>query len=180
MDFLLPCKGERWTNSHLCGLATSTKTLRSPVVCPSQSLLPADVFTLLWDFDVPLNTGNSPQRSACYLSMSNSCSTVAFKLQQQQTFTVFFKSRVRTCQGSPTWIWLFQIPVCGINVRTRQRFMEFPGFVSVFCSAVVTLCVLTGFAVAQVGVNAGFCTVPSGPDEVIDLKKLIKSCASAR
>lgn len=38
MDFLLPCEGKRWKDSHLCGLATSTKT--------QWSLLLADVFTV--------------------------------------------------------------------------------------------------------------------------------------
>lgn len=68
--------------------------------------------------------------------------------------------------------------VCDLNVRASQRFLVCSGFVSVFSSALVTRCVLTVFA--QVGVKAGFCTVPRGPDEVIDLKKeKRKGCVSA-
>lgn len=72
MDFLLPCEGKRWKESHLCGLATSTKT--------QWSLLLAEIFTVFMRhvrFDGSLNTGNFSQRSACYLSTSDSCPSVA-------------------------------------------------------------------------------------------------------
>lgn len=83
----------------------------------------------MWDFDGPL-------RSACYLSMSDSCPSVAVKLQQQ-TFTVFLKSRKHMCR--------FQ--------ESHLPFAQVKGLLSVlalwlcFVSAVVTLCVLTVFAV---------------------------------
>lgn len=82
------------------------------------------------------------------------------------------KSHVRMCwfRENPTWILLYQMQVYDLNVRTSQRFIACSGFVSVFSSALCADC-FRCWTFAQVGVKAGFCTVPRGPDEVILKKK---------